>query len=281
MCTLRAHAHAQHCVHPLLFPSAQLLTYPLLQWTLGLALMWVHRKLGRPRALDFYPTSPLSGANELPYGEGAAPLGLGDEERPPLYRPPGSCEAEADPEGLLRYTGAVPLRHTRRCATAASSSYIPMMSEAEDEATVQFARMRAAPSVGERLHALGSLVQTSASRDNAVWLCRRAGVLLQQLLVPPVVGVSLGALVGMLGRGLVLPPEVAPLGWLFMAISKLCAAAVADQPHPARRGAQPGPAAWRAAAPQLLRRRTGAPRAHATLRPRRGALPRRAHQRAS
>ena len=52
------------------------------------------------------------------------------------------------------------------------------------------------------------------------------GVLLQQLLVPPVVGVSLGALVGMLGRGLVLPPEVAPLGWLFMAISKLGAAAV-------------------------------------------------------
>jgi len=32
--------------------------------------------------------------------------------------------------------------------------------------------------------------------------------------------------VGLLGRGLVLPPEVAPLGWLLMAVSKLGAAAV-------------------------------------------------------
>ena len=249
-----AHAHAlhAHCVlhahalqsNPLLVPSAQLLTYPLLQWTLGLALMWCNRKFGRSSsALDHYPQSPAlncdpnvsafaedDGGGVLPTVLRQTPSG-GDDERPSFYRPPGACEeAEADPEGLLRYTGAVPLRHARRCATAASSSYIPMMSEAEDEASVQFARQFAAQtkwdSASERLHALGSLLQTFSSRDNAVRLCRRAGVLLQQLLVPPVVGVGLGALVGMLGRGLVLPPEVAPLGWLFMAVSKLGAAAV-------------------------------------------------------
>jgi len=235
------------CTYPLLVPSAQLLTYPLLQWTLGLALMWFNRKFGRSSsALDHYPASPTLNSDPMvsAFAEddegGVLPTVLrpkpsgGDDERPSFYRPPGSCEAEpeakADPEGLLRYTGAVPLRHARRCATAASSSYIPMMSEAEDEASVQFARQFAGQtawdSASERLHALGTLVQTFSSRDNAVRLCQRAGVLLQQLLVPPVVGVGLGALVGMLGRGLVLPPEVAPLGWLFMAVSKLGAAAV-------------------------------------------------------
>lgn len=229
--------------YPLLDPSAQLLTYPLLQWTLGLALMWFNRKFGRSSsALDHYPASPALNSDPMvsAFAEddegGVLPTVLrskpssGNDERPSFYRPPGSCEDEADPEGLLRYTGAVPLRHARRCATAASSSYIPMMSEAEDEASVQFARQFAGQSAwnsaSERLHALGTLVQTFSSRDNAVRLCQRAGVLLQQLLVPPVVGVGLGALVGMLGRGLVLPPEVAPLGWLFMAISKLGAAAV-------------------------------------------------------
>ena len=242
-CALRT-ACACTASNPLLVPSAQLLTYPLLQWTLGLALMWCNRKFGRSSsALDHYPQSPAlncdpnvsafaedDGGGVLPTVLRQTPSG-GDDERPSCYRPPGACEeAEADPEGLLRYTGAVPLRHARRCATAASSSYIPMMSEAEDEASVQFARQFAAQtkwdSASERLHALGSLLQTFSSRDNAVRLCRRAGVLLQQLLVPPVVGVGLGALVGMLGRGLVLPPEVAPLGWLFMAVSKLGAAAV-------------------------------------------------------
>lgn len=239
---------------PLLFLSLQLLTYPLLQWTLGLALMSFNRRFGTTSALDSYPTSPALDSDPGVSAHGVSAFaedgdegvvlptvlwpttpGSGAQERPSLYRPPRSCEAEDgdEPEGLLRYTGAVPLRHARhgvRVATAASSSHIPMMSEAEDEASVQFARMRPALSVSERVHALGSLVQTtvqtSASRDNAVRLCRRAGVLLQQLLVPPVVGVSLGALVGMLGRGLVLPPEVAPLGWLFMATSKLGAAAV-------------------------------------------------------
>ena len=243
-CALRT-ACACHCnLTRCSSPSAQLLTYPLLQWTLGLALMWFNRKFGRSSsALDHYPQSPAlncdpnvsafaedDGGGVLPTVLRQTPSG-GDDERPSCYRPPGACEeAEADPEGLLRYTGAVPLRHARRCATAASSSYIPMMSEAEDEASVQFARQFAAQtkwdSASERLHALGSLLQTFSSRGNAVRLCRRAGVLLQQLLVPPVVGVGLGALVGMLGRGLVLPPEVAPLGWLFMAVSKLGAAAV-------------------------------------------------------
>ena len=41
-------------------------------------------------------------------------------------------------------------------------------------------------------------------------------MLLQQLLVPPVVGLSLGALFGMLGAG----AGAAPHWWLFMAISK-------------------------------------------------------------
>eukprot|EP00908_Phaeocystis_cordata_P023329 Transcript_5756.p2 GENE.Transcript_5756~~Transcript_5756.p2 ORF type:complete len:460 (+),score=215.54 Transcript_5756:74-1453(+) len=176
---------------PLLFLSLQLLTYPLLQWILGLALMW--------------------------YGERRK---RGSDEA--MLRP-----TEADAEGLLHYSGTAPLAQARRSVAEASTSYIPMMAGAEDEGSLQLAKLISAPSVGDRLYAL---VQQSASRDGALRLCRlaaaKAWVLVQRLLVPPVLGVSLGALVGMLGRGLVLPPEVAPLGWLYMGISKLGAAAV-------------------------------------------------------
>ena len=41
-----------------------------------------------------------------------------------------------------------------------------------------------------------------------------------------VVGILSGGVVGLFGRQLVLPPETAPLGWLYIGISKLGAAAV-------------------------------------------------------
>ena len=48
----------------------------------------------------------------------------------------------------------------------------------------------------------------------------------RRALIPPALGVALGVLVGLYDKGLVLPPEVAPLGWLYLAIEKLGAAAV-------------------------------------------------------
>ena len=50
--------------------------------------------------------------------------------------------------------------------------------------------------------------------------------MLRRVFVPQVVGIVGGGLVGLYGRQLVLPPETAPLGWLYLGIGKLGAAAV-------------------------------------------------------
>jgi hypothetical protein len=57
-------------------------------------------------------------------------------------------------------------------------------------------------------------------------VCRVVGKLLRRTFVPQVVGIVAGFAVGLFGRQLVLPPETAPLGWLFIGVSKLGAAAV-------------------------------------------------------
>ena len=90
-------------------------------------------------------------------------------------------------------------------------------------------------SVSERLAAL------MPDRKTALDWCRAAVQLVRSVCVPQVVGIVAGGLVGLYGRQYVLPPETAPLGWLFLGITKLGAAAVpinlillgaAPDPHP-------------------------------------------------
>ena len=57
-------------------------------------------------------------------------------------------------------------------------------------------------------------------------VCRGVGKLCQRAFVPQVIGIVSGGAVGLFGRQLVLPPETAPLGWLYIGINKLGAAAV-------------------------------------------------------
>jgi hypothetical protein len=57
-------------------------------------------------------------------------------------------------------------------------------------------------------------------------LPRRLARLLRRVLIPSVLGIVIGGVVGLMGKTLVLPPETAPLGWLFISATKLGEAAV-------------------------------------------------------
>ena len=57
-------------------------------------------------------------------------------------------------------------------------------------------------------------------------LPRRTIKLLRRIFIPSVLGITLGGVVGLYGKTLVLPAETAPLGWLFLSASKLGEAAV-------------------------------------------------------
>jgi len=57
-------------------------------------------------------------------------------------------------------------------------------------------------------------------------LPRRILKLLRHIFIPSVLGITVGGIVGLFGKTLVLPPETAPLGWLFISASKLGDAAV-------------------------------------------------------
>lgn len=57
-------------------------------------------------------------------------------------------------------------------------------------------------------------------------LPRRLAKLLRRIFIPSVLGITIGGIVGLFGKTLVLPPETAPLGWLFISATKLGEAAV-------------------------------------------------------
>lgn len=125
----------------------------------------------------------------------------------------------------------------RHGPTEASNSYISMMSVGEDEShggqyrqfeTLLQQQQQGAlrpPSVSERLGALVSAGGETlvATAGGALASCAKV---LRRALVPQVVGIGAGALVGLFGRPLVLPPETAPLGWCYLGVTKLGAAAV-------------------------------------------------------
>lgn len=190
---------------PLLFLSLELLTYPLLQWLLGLALL------------------RFAGVSE-------------NEDSPQLTTTaPGLTDS-----GSLLGGRSRPLRRTRREPGAASHSYIPMLADGENAAE-QFGRPTLSNASSRDASALHIGDAGSSWADHAPGLCegcRRAALRIgrrslavvrlvaRRALIPPALGVALGVLVGLYDKGLVLPPEVAPLGWLYLAIEKLGAAAV-------------------------------------------------------
>ena len=152
---------------PLLFLSLQLLTFPLFQWAVGLALL--RRGGSLCGGSSFEPVSRL---------------------------------ARSGPNSV-------------------SNSFISMLSVGEDD-YLTHGILRPA-SVQERLSAL---VARTECRAACGALMRGAVQLLRRIFVPPVIGIAAGVLIGLFGRPLVLPSETAPLGWLFLGVSKLGAAAV-------------------------------------------------------
>ena len=124
---------------------------------------------------------------------------------------------------------------TRRTLGEESTGYISMMSQGEAESSpfesADPYAQSAAASVLDRLHEMAVDMwqlddMWQRTRKAAVGLCRTLGKLLRRTFVPQVVGIFAGAFVGLFGRQLVLPPETAPLGWVYIGISKLGAAAV-------------------------------------------------------
>ena len=112
-----------------------------------------------------------------------------------------------------------------------STGYISMMSQGEDAASPFDSLDHSGAStlfgsVSDRLHALSFDDMWSGVRKSALGCWRGVGKLVRRTFVPQVVGILSGGAVGLFGRQLVLPPETAPLGWLFIGISKLGAAAV-------------------------------------------------------
>lgn len=74
---------------------------------------------------------------------------------------------------------------------------------------------------------VSSLVPGEDTRRRVLSGCwRTTELLLRRLLVPQVVAILAGGFVGLFGRQFVLPPETAPLGWLYLGVTKLGAAAV-------------------------------------------------------
>ena len=72
---------------------------------------------------------------------------------------------------------------------------------------------------------------TSRGWRSRLWaVARRGAKLLRRIFIPSVLGICLGGGVGLFAKTLMLPPETAPLGWLFISASKLGEAAVPPPP---------------------------------------------------
>ena len=114
-----------------------------------------------------------------------------------------------------------------------STGYISMMSQGEDAVSPFESNFglstTSISSMGLPQQTLWTLTLDEVLlklRSRGKALLRTIGNLLRRTCVPQVIGILSGGLVGLFGRQLVLPPETAPLGWLYIGVSKLGAAAV-------------------------------------------------------
>ena len=133
----------------------------------------------------------------------------------------GACPLSSDPltgnpKGGLRRTGQA----------VESTSYISMMSQGEDEVVPGWNEPATPPESTRDLSTLYPSPPLAPGRQAAAACCKALITLLRRTFVPQVIGIVGGAAVGLFGRQLVLPPETAPLGWLYLGIGKLGAAAV-------------------------------------------------------
>jgi len=216
---------------PLLFLSLMLVVFPLMQWLAGLALLTIikGRSAVGGSAGGCTPCSHASLAicwccscgvcgecGEGEGDEGGMGAGMGAAMGAGMGASMGAGDLEAE---LLRQNP--PSRPIRRgCVGEESTSYISMMSQGEDYVVTYEDTAMARPSSVDRLYSL------LPPKQVAVACYRRLVGLLQRIFVPQTVGIIGGAVVGLLGRSLVLPPETAPLGWLYLGVTKLGNAAV-------------------------------------------------------
>lgn len=223
---------------PLLFLSLTLVTLPLMQWLIGLLLVAL---LKGTRDADTMDVDELAG---FPGGTGAAsrlgsPAGYGADGGDGGDGGGGLFPGASSEMALLREAAEAPNRPIQRHACGEeSTSYISMMSQGEDEISAPYEAMGLKPthaqasllyssiggSMADRLY---SMVPGQTTRKRVARGCwRTAKSVLRRLLVPQVVAIISGGLVGLHARQFVLPTETAPLGWLYLGISKLGAAAV-------------------------------------------------------
>lgn len=264
---------------PLLFLSIELVTLPLLQWLVGLALLRYWPSSGSDSGSGFGGGGPWCGVCACcPFGSCCDPccgvcgggatdedahelVGATDEESisrsgeytgsgeypsvegAPAARPvdgrfattsarsssPRGGSARTPSDELLldaQPAGRRPIR--RHHPGEESTGFISMMSLGEDQVVpVEEQSVLSLHQMELRTTQRRPLREMLDGARKAVSVvCRVVGKLLRRTFVPQVVGIVAGFAVGLFGRQLVLPPETAPLGWLFIGVSKLGAAAV-------------------------------------------------------
>jgi len=197
---------------PVLFLSLQLVTYPVLNWLHSVLIIHLSTGLSmwRPRSVLYSDLPDSAGqsqlSRELPQEASAAPFDA------------RSLTAAGD---MVRNESSV-----LSFGTEFGSILAMHITDGDDSLQPRDVALRPL----ERKWSFGSWLATTFQNLNfgewALRLVRRVRLMCRRVFVPSVVGVLLGALVGLYAKGLVLPPETAPLGWLYMGISKLGDAAV-------------------------------------------------------
>ncbi len=207
---------------PLLFLSIELVTFPLLQWLVGMLLLRMGgsglatNALGSPEALaapmrrhaagevsNSHISMMSAGEDEQYHAILAKQMSQRALEREAALAPSGApCGSAGGGVGSLGFGGSCGGFMAHDPAAELRHSLLHPMT----------------PERG------GGRAATAAHRLRAA--CGALGKVLKRVLVPQVAGILLGGATGLYGRPLLLPPETAPLGWVYLAVSKLGAAAV-------------------------------------------------------
>jgi len=201
---------------PVMYLSLQLLTYPLMHWLHSLLLVKISSLLRPPPQPQEAQQAFLGKSRPHPSNTSfASPTAqFADDmhdDHPAVLSPEKACNFPRSIDSVMSID-----------EFGSALAYAESVGRTEEEVGVRD-RMAVPPSVSERLYAM---VKDADLRAKSTTLARRSLKLMRRIFVPSVCGILLGGLVGLLCKPLVLPPEAAPLGWLYMAVSKLGDAAV-------------------------------------------------------